>query len=400
MTKPVRTTKRRFIFKSWSIPAGRLARPAAILGILSIAVSLFSFRESVFAAETAPAATASTQNYLFVACPGVRNYLEYGGHGLLVFDIEHEHAFVKRIPLGGLDKDGKPINIKGICGHAASRRIFVSTIKTLMCVDMVTEEVLWEKAYEGGCDRMSIAPNGKFIYQPSFEGPHWLVIDADSGAVTKRLLLNSRAHNTIIGLDGKYAYMAGLASPVLSMADTMTHQLHKSVGPFASSIRPFTVNSAQTRCYVCVNELLGFEVGDIDSGKKLFRVEVEGVEQGPVKRHGCPSHGIGLTPDEKEIWVVDAHNRRVHIFDNQVEPPIQLESIQLADEPGWITFSLDGRWAYPSTGQVIDTRSRTIVTQLTDEHGADVQSEKMLQIIFQDGLPIHNGDQFGLGRKL
>ena len=48
-----------------------------------------------------------------------------------------------------------------------------------------------------------------------------------------------------------------------------------------------------------VNELLGFEIGDLVSGKKLHRVEVKGFKKGPTKRHGCPSHGIGLTPDEK-----------------------------------------------------------------------------------------------------
>jgi len=54
---------------------------------------------------------------------------------------------------------------------------------------------------------------------------------------------------------------------------------------------------------VNVNELLGFEVGDLKTGKMLHRVEIAGFEKGPVKRHGCPSHGIGLTPDEKELWV-------------------------------------------------------------------------------------------------
>lgn len=342
--------------------------------------------------------SVGNRNYLYVACPGVRNYLEYGGHGLLVFDMDHEHRFVKRIGLGGIGEDGRPINVKGICGSAVTGRIYVSTIKTLMCVDMVTEKLLWEKAYDGGCDRMSISPDGKFIYQPSFEGPHWYVIDGLSGEVIATLVPDSGAHNTVIGLDGRHAYLAGLKSPLLSVAEASTHTLERAVGPFAASIRPFTVNGKQTRCYVCINELLGFEIGDIATGKKLHRVEVQGFAKGPVKRHGCPSHGIGLTPDETEIWVVDATNRRIHLFDNRSEPPQQLESIQLRDEPGWITFSLDGRWAYPSTGQVIDTATRKIAFELTDEHGAAVQSEKMLQVVFRNHQPLQTGDQFGLGR--
>ena len=61
----------------------------------------------------------------------------------------------------------------------------------------------------------------------------------------------------------------------------------------------------------------------------LYRVEVEGFEQGPVDRHGCPSHGIGLTPDESEIWVSDGHNSRMHVFDATVMPPRQIASLQV-----------------------------------------------------------------------
>lgn len=359
------------------------------------------FFSCLFAASFAPASDDThSGNRLYVACPGVRNYLEYGGHGLLVFDIDRGHRFVKRIPLGGLDDKGQPINVKGVCASAVTGRIYVSTIKTMMCVDLISEKLLWEKAYEGGCDRMSIDPNGKFIYLPSFEGPHWNVVDTITGDVLAKLTPDSGAHNTMVGADGKFAYLAGLKSPVLSISDTSQHKLVRGVGPFAASIRPFTINSAQTRCYVCVNELLGFEVGDITTGKKLSRVEVQGFSKGKVKRHGCPSHGIGLTPDEREVWVVDAFNQRLHIYDNTVEPPKPVTNIELRDEPGWITFSLDGRWAYPSTGQVIDVQSKKIVAQLTDEHDAAVQSEKMVEIVFKDGKPVGVGDQFGIGRAI
>ena len=58
---------------------------------------------------------------LYVAVPGIRNLLEYGGHGVLVFDIDHGHKFVKRIPTAGLDGDGKPINVKGVCASEIGR---------------------------------------------------------------------------------------------------------------------------------------------------------------------------------------------------------------------------------------------------------------------------------------
>jgi len=356
------------------------------------------------AAETlasAPVAGSSVdRRFLYVAVPGIRNYLEYGGHGVLIFDIDAGYRFVRRVPFAGLDDRGKPLNVKGVCASARTRRLYVSTLRSLLCIDLMTEKVLWEKSYEGGCDRMAISPDGSVIYLPSLEKAHWFVVDAISGDVIKKIVTNSGAHNTIYGLEGRRAYLAGLQSPLLRVADTLHHQIAKEVGPFSSAIRPFTVNGSGTLCFVNVNGLLGFEVGDLQSGKMLHRVEVQGFKMGVPKRHGCPSHGVGLTPDEKELWVTDAVNRRMHIFDATVMPPKQVANVELRDEPGWITFRLDGRHAWPSTGEIVDTATRKIVATLTEETGTAVHSEKMVEIHFRGTEPVRTGDQFGLGRVM
>lgn len=339
----------------------------------------------------------SVHRYLYVAVPGVRDYLEYGGHGILVFDVDNGHKFVNRIRTRGTNAQGRPLNVKGICGSAETGRIYISTIKQLMCLDVAANTIRWELSFPEGCDRMSITPDGQTIYLPSLEGPYWNVVNAADGRVLRKIVRDSGAHNTVVGLSGKHAYLAGLRSPLLSVADTADGSI-RTIGPFGNSIRPFTINGKETRCYVNVNELLGFEVGDLESGKQLHRVAVAGFEMGPVKRHGCPSHGVGLTPDEKEVWVTDAHNQRMHIFDNTVAPPKQIESIPVRDEPGWITFSIDGKYAWPSTGDVIDTATRKIVAQLTDEKGRAVQSEKMLEVHLQDKKVLRLGNQFGIGR--
>ncbi len=107
---------------------------------------------------------ANTRKYLYVAVPGVRNYLEYGGHGILVYDMENDHRLVKRIPTGGLKKDGTPSNVKGVGVSVATNCIYISTLEALQCLDLNTEKVLWEKTYEGGCDRLAISPDGKLTY--------------------------------------------------------------------------------------------------------------------------------------------------------------------------------------------------------------------------------------------
>jgi hypothetical protein len=340
------------------------------------------------------------QRYLYVVTPGIRNYLEYGGAGILVFDIDNKHKFVKRIktPAGA---EAKILNIKGVCASAVTKRLYFSTLTKLYCVDLVTEKTLWEKALPEGCDRMSITPDGKTIYVPTMEKDHWNIVDAMSGDVITRIETKSRAHNTVVSRDGKHMYLAGISSPKLPVVDTTTHKIVQTVGPFGHGIRPFTVNADRSLVYVNVNELLGFEIGDLKSGKVVHRVEVKGFTSTPkqVKRHGCPSHGIGLTPDETEVWVCDAANSCMHVFDNTVMPPKQMTSIKLREQPGWITFSRDGRWAWPSTGDVIDTKTKKIEHTLTGEEGGEVHSEKVIEIFWIDGVPVWCGDQFGVGRK-
>jgi DNA-binding beta-propeller fold protein YncE len=335
--------------------------------------------------------------YLYVAAPGIRNLLEFGGAGILVFDIDHDHRFVKRIETPH-SRAKAPDNMKGVCASAATGRLYFTTPSKLYCFDLLTEQTLWEKSPPQGCDRMSMTPDGKVLYVPSFEKDIWNVVDGETGDVIATIETKSGAHNTVVSRDGSRMYLAGLKSPLLTVADTKTHKVVGTVGPFAAAIRPFTVNGAQTLVYVNVNECLGFEIGDLATGKKLHRVEVQGFKKGTVKRHGCPSHGIGLTPDEKEVWVVDAANQRAHVFDNTVMPPKQKESIPLREQPGWVTFSLDGKYAYPSTGEVIDVATKKILTALTDETGREVHSEKMVEVHWKGGKVVQNGDQFGVGR--
>ena len=346
-----------------------------------------------------PPAESPERRFLYVATPGIRNYVDYGGIGVIVFDIDNGHRFVKRLPTWQPPAGKEPENVKGIAASARTGKLYISTYKRLACIDLLTEKMVWEKELEGGCDRMAISPDGQNLYVPSFEGAHWNVVDAATGGVIAKVVPKSAAHNTIYSLDGTRAYLAGLHSPLLSVADTKTHTVAKTVGPFSHSIRPFTINGSRTLCFVNVNGLLGFEVGDLRTGKMLHRVEVQGYQPGPVKRHGCPSHGIATTPDETEIWVADGHNSMVHIFDATVMPPKQMTSIKVRDQPGWITFSMDGRRAYPSSGEVIDARSKKILATLEDEAGRQVGSEKMLEIVFANGNPLRAGDQFGRGAK-
>ena len=81
------------------------------------------------------------RHLLYVAAPGIRDYLEFGVAGILVFDMDNNYKFVKRIKTPA-SAAKKPENIKGICACAKTKKLYFSTLTKLYCMDLVTEKTL------------------------------------------------------------------------------------------------------------------------------------------------------------------------------------------------------------------------------------------------------------------
>jgi len=77
------------------------------------------------AGEAGSRAAEGEQRLLYVASPGIRNYTEFGGIGVLVYDVDRDYRWVKRIPTLP-ETPGQPTeNVKGICACARTARLYV-----------------------------------------------------------------------------------------------------------------------------------------------------------------------------------------------------------------------------------------------------------------------------------
>lgn len=347
------------------------------------------------------AAAQQTRRFLYVAVPGAGNEAEYRGVGILVFDIDNGHRFVKRIPTWPALQGQPPEMVRGIAAHAGSRRLFVSTVKRLAAFDLMTDKVLWEKTYDGGrcCDRVEVSPDGKIVFAPAFGAPRWHVVDAGTGALLGTIEVMGWPRQAVFSHDGAFAYLSAWESPMLSIVDVRARKVIREVGPFSSFVCPFTINGRGSQVYANVDGLVGFEVGDLQTGLILDRVVVEGYQMDMAEKFECPSHGIALTPDERELWLADGVDNRLHVFDATTYPPVASTSVEVRAQPRWISFGIDGRYAYPSSGDVIDRETRKVVATLEDERKMFVHSERMLEIQFAGGDPIRAGSQTALGQK-
>jgi len=60
-------------------------------------------------------------------------------------------------------------------------------------------------------------------------------------------------------------------------------------------------------------------------------------------------------------------------------------------------MGLDGKLAYISSGDIVDIKSRKIIGQMKDEYGRTMYSEKLLDMLFNNGTLVRAANQFGNG---
>lgn len=334
--------------------------------------------------------------------------------GLSVYDINDSHKLLRRIEVPDT------ANYKGISASPQLGKLYLSSnLKDeLVCIDLASEKIAWRRHYDDGyADSQAMTPDGKTIYLPLRDGESWWVLDAATGDVKAKIPVTHGKnyapdnhpiggvgpHNTWMNPDGTRVYMEVLTDPYVYIADTRTNQLIGKVGPFSKGIRPFTVTNDEKYVFANVDWLLGFEVGAVRAGDKwggkmLHRVEaktpqsrLEQLPNPPARKpHSTPSHGINITPDQKEVWFVDGVYGYLYVYDVTKMPPKHVADVALFKDPseqphpGWISFSLDGKYAYPDGGAVIDARTKRVVARIPT-------SEKLIEIQFRDGKPIKAG---------
>jgi len=315
---------------------------------------------------------------------------EMNGVGIVVLDVDRNFDFVKRIPTWNVAASTSAEEVSGIAGSPATNMIYLATRGRLAAFDLGTE----------------VTPDGKTLVVGSDLRDFWYVIDAQSGTLKGKIQAPKSmfAHNMALSADGKTAFMAP-NGVTMTVGDVPSMKAIKTI-TFSDHVRPFVINHDATRVYSNLNNLLGFEIADVKTGEVIKRIEAPAEmwkpQWGDVKRrffgHGCPSHGIAMTPDESEIWVVDNINYGVLVYDNTGEWPVLKMTFPTTASADWITMGLEGQYAFLSSGDVVEVKTKKIIAQMKDEYGKPMHSEKYLEMDFSNGKLVRTVSQFGQGR--
>ena len=272
----------------------------------------------------------------------------------------------------------------GVVFSPGGSRVYISneSESVLDVVDGGTGHILEKVPLGGHPNNLTITKDGKRVLVGIRESSGWLeVIDAASLKKTKSIPVSGPVHNVYVTPDGKYAVAGSIDAKNLTVVDLQTEQavwnlnLGSGVRPMAFEANP---NGSTKRIFAQLSGFNGFAVVDFAKHIEVQRIKLPdqpggyGTAEGRI---GTPSHGIGVTPDGKSLWIASTAANALFQYElpslnllGYVELPHVYPQGQKpsGSVPEWITFTPDGKVLYVSNSgdrsvSAIDTEKRQLV---------------------------------------
>ena len=211
------------------------------------------------------------------------------------------------------------------------------------------------------------------------------VIDAKTLERTKSILVNGRLHNIYVTPDGKHLITGSIPSKLLTVID-LEREMPVWELSFDLGVRPMTIEAgpdgATKRIFVQLSDTNGFAVVDFAARKEVARITLPVTKtdfEMDAGRATSPSHGIGVSPDNKTLWVTSIPNNAAFAYDltgpklNELKliGEVALPDLKvpghgpIASVPNWVTFTPDSKTVYISNAGIravtaIDTASMKV----------------------------------------
>ena len=273
--------------------------------------------------------------------------------------------------------------IKGIeVNHGAAaapdgRRFYISNEvdHTLDFVDGKTLEITHKVPLSGRPNNVAIRGDGQEVYVAIMSGRGAVdVIDTSSAQNVQTISTAGGVHNTYTTPDSKYVIAGSIQGRKLTVIDSQSHEALWTLS-LDAGVRPMAfetnTNGSTRRIFVQLSGFHGFAVVDFDKQEEVMdRIELPEVPED--QRHteflqGSPSHGLGVTPDGRMLWLCSKVNSYVYGYSL---PGLEyVGGVHVGSHPDWLTFSPDSRYIYvanagSNTTSVVDIKNLTEVTQV------------------------------------
>lgn len=231
-------------------------------------------------------------------------------------------------------------------GAAASgdgRRFFttVESDHTLLVIDAATDRVLKSVKLTERPNQCAVTPDGKFVAVPIRGGDSVDIVDVAQGKVVKNLPVYI-PHNCYNARRNDHFFVTSMGERKVNLIDLKTLSYLAEI-PVGGIPRPLAVTRDEKTLYCALSGLHGFVIVDIPEREVVQTVQLPPLPEGvklPVPF--TPTHGLELTPDEKELWVTSCGTDTVYVFDTASKKIVG--KVGVGKGPNWLTFSPDGKY--------------------------------------------------------
>ncbi len=255
----------------------------------------------------------------------------------------------------------------------------------LAVVDPVNDALIKKYDFFGKRpNEIECTSDGRYVYVPAMGDGRYEIFDTRKEEIVTRIPTDGTPHNTVVSPDDKYMYLVPHDRGALSIeaqqargrpvslnkkiyvVDTATRSVVDMIQT-GNTPRPTAISPDGSRLYVNTDNLMGFLVIDTAQREVIQTAEytLTREEQATPSR----SHGIGVSPDGKEVWSTNINHGFVHAFDVTQDPPVEIAKIKTGNTPLWLTMTPDGQTVYTAntaddTISVIDRASKKERTRI------------------------------------
>jgi YVTN family beta-propeller protein len=271
----------------------------------------------------------------------------------------------------------------GIAFSPDGSRVYVSdeVSSTLDVFDRKSGKLIKKVALSAHPNNIAVAKDGRIVVGIARDPGALDIIDPATLTRTKSVPVNGRLHNVYVTPDSKYAVTGSIRTGIVTVIDLATEEpawevkLDKGIRPMAIEAGP---DGSTRRIFVQLSDFNGFAVVDFAARKEVARVQLPAAKaefETDGERATAPSHGIGVAPDGRTLWVTSIPNNAVYVYslaDLTLSGEVALPSLKLPEHrlisavANWVTFTPDSKTAYVSNAglrsvSAIDTKSMKLI---------------------------------------
>lgn len=278
------------------------------------------------------------------------------------------------------------VGAHGIAFSPDAARVYVSNeaTSTLDVFDRKSGKLVKKVALSGHPNNIAVTKTGDRIVVAIARGQGGLDI-VDAATLTLKTTIpaaGGRLHNVYVTPDNKYVVGGSIPAKTFYVFDLDQEQLAWTL-PMDLGVRCMAIETgadgSTKRVFVQLSTLNGFSVIDFAAHKEAARITLPSVPQEfdhGGYRSNEPSHGIGIAPGNKTLWVTSIPNNAVYEYSladlsliGKVDLPgekIAGRAVPLSAVANWVTFTPDGRALYISNSgirsvSVVDTAAMKVI---------------------------------------